>query len=386
MIVGASFASWDLANSEQSNRFMESRVGRVRDSRSPDSLIVTLLVRLLTRRCAIMIKCNSVRIASSVTFALCVLSLFSGEPARADSDLAEFPPPGRLIEVDGHQRHLFCTGNGTPTVILEEGAGGGSLNWTWIQRKVAATTHVCSYDRPGYGWSDPSDTPRDAETVARELDALLRSAGEQGPFIIVGHSLGGAYARMFASQQRDNVAGLVLVDASSPSALTTMSEVGLPPIKKGAFSTFLASNKILFQIAGWIGLVRVTIDIDLNDLPPDAAPAMRAFLLSHERARTAVRELDFVSDTLHQIGPLSGLGPTPVTVISSDRWIDKDPDLAARRAEWNKKQQRNWLAISSNSRFLIVPGSDHLSLLSKKEHAAAVSDAIIQMVRGPRHR
>jgi hypothetical protein len=80
----------------------------------------------------------------------------------------------------------------------------------------------------------------------------------------------------------------------------------------------------------------------------------------------------------------------PVTVIAADRWVDrwvdKDPDVAAKCADWNKKQQRNWLAISANSRFLIVPGSDHLSLLSKKEHAAAVSDAITRMVHSLRLR
>jgi len=333
------------------------------------------------RNAPVMTKCSIIRMGLSLTFALCLPSLVSAGPARADSDLADFPPPGRLIEVDGHQHHLACMGTGTPTVILEEGAGGGSLNWTWIQRKVAATTRVCSYDRPGYGWSNPSDTPRDGDTVGRELDALLRSASEKGPFIVVGHSLGGAYVRMFAAQQRDNVVGLVLVDATNPSALTTMREVGLPPIEKGAVSSFVASSKILWQIADHVGLIRITRDIDLNDFPPDAVPAMQAFLLSPERARTAVRELDFVSDTLRQIGALSGLGSMPVVVISSDRWIDKDPDTAARRAEWNKKQQRNWLAISSNSRFLIVPKSDHLSLLSNKKHAASVSDAIIRMVR-----
>jgi pimeloyl-ACP methyl ester carboxylesterase len=94
----------------------------------------------------------------------------------ADPAMAAFPPPGRLVDVDGRRRHLFCTGTGRPAVILEEGAGGASLNWVWIQPKVATATRVCSYDRPGYGWSDPSDTPRDAETVGRELDALLKSA------------------------------------------------------------------------------------------------------------------------------------------------------------------------------------------------------------------
>jgi len=312
-------------------------------------------------------------------FAFFALAL--SESALADPSMAGFPPPGRLVEVDGYQRHLFCTGRGAPTVILEEGAGGGSLNWSWIQRLVASTTRVCSYDRPGYGWSDPTDTPRDANTVSRELDALLKSSGERGPFIAVGHSLGGPYARMFAAQQRDNVVGLVLVDATNPSVLTTMSEAGLPPIKRGAIASFLASSEVLFQFANQIGLIRVTVDIDPNDSPPDTAPAMRTFLLSLERARTAVRELDSVSDTLHQIGRLSGVGGMPVTVIASDRWIDKDPYVAAARAAWSKRQQRNWLAVSANSRFLIVPESDHLSLLSKRAHAAAVSDAIMQMVQ-----
>jgi pimeloyl-ACP methyl ester carboxylesterase len=327
-----------------------------------------------------MVERGTVRFGLVLTFTLSVLSFFIAEPALAASNMADFPPPGRIVTVDGHERHLFCTGTGRPTVILEEGAGGASPNWVWIQRMVASTTRVCSYDRPGYAWSDPSDTPRDAETVGRELDALLKSAGETGPFVVVGHSLGGAYARMFAAQQRDNVVGLVLVDATSPSAFATMGEVGLPPIRKSAFATFLASNEILFQIADRIGLIRITIDVDLNDFPSDAAPVMRVFLLSRERARTAVRELNSVSDTLHEISALSGVGPMPVTVIAADRWIDKDPDVAVKRAEWNKKQQRNWLAISTSSHFLIVPGSDHLSLLSKKEHATVVSDAIIRMV------
>jgi hypothetical protein len=93
-----------------------------------------------------------------------------------------------------------------------------------------------------------------------------------------------------------------------------------------------------------------------------------------------------VPETLRQIGSLDSVGAIPVVVISSDHWIDKDPDIAATRAEWNKKLQRNWLAISSNSRFLIVQESDHLSLLSNKQHAAAVSDAIIRLIHDLKRR
>jgi pimeloyl-ACP methyl ester carboxylesterase len=315
----------------------------------------------------------------------CVLSLSLGGPARGESGFADLPPPGRLIEVGEYRLHLNCTGAGTPTVILEEGAGGGSLNWTWIQRKVAATTRVCSYDRPGHAWSDSTETPRDTETVSRELDALLKVAGEEGPFIAVGHSLGGPYARMFAARQGRNAIGLVLVDATPPSALTAMAEAGMS-FKVGPVATFIASHKTLFQIADGIGLVQVGHDIDWNDFPPDAVPTMRAYLLNRERARTGVREIGSVPETLRQVGALDGVGSMPVVVISSDRWLDKDPNIAAQRAELNKKLQRTWLAISSNSRFMIVPESDHLSLLSKKKHAAVVSDAIDRMVHSLKRR
>jgi pimeloyl-ACP methyl ester carboxylesterase len=218
----------------------------------------------------------------------CALSLFLGEAARGGSGFAELPPPGRLIEVDGHRLHLNCTGTGTPTVILEEGAGGGSLNWTWIQRKVVATTRVCSYDRPGHAWSDSTETPRDAETVSRELDALLRSAGENGPFIAVGHSLGGPYARMFAARQGRNVIGLVLVDATPPNALTATAEVGMPPPGAGAVASFIASHTAFWQIADGVGLIRSGHDIDWNDFPPDVVPAMQSYLNVCDDGRSAI--------------------------------------------------------------------------------------------------
>jgi pimeloyl-ACP methyl ester carboxylesterase len=104
---------------------------------------------------------------------------------------------------------------------------------------------VCSYDRPGYGWSDPIDAPIDAANVSRQLYALLRAGNENGPYVMVGHSLGGAYARMFAAEHREESAGLVLMDASNPSVLTTSVDVGLPPIRKGSFAALLASSDIL---------------------------------------------------------------------------------------------------------------------------------------------
>lgn len=94
---------------------------------------------------------------------------------------AIYPAPGKIYSVNGHDMHLYCTGEGSPTLVLEAGGGNDSLTWTKVQPELSKITHVCSYDRAGFGWSTPQPPPRDANTIAGELHALLRQAGIQGP-------------------------------------------------------------------------------------------------------------------------------------------------------------------------------------------------------------
>src|SRR5215510_14579488 len=123
--------------------------------------------------------------------------------------------PGRLIEVNGHRLHLDCIGEGSPIVVYESGASGSSLDWEKVQPVVAATTRSCSYDRAGYGWSEPSTAAKaTSRDIAQELRELLRKAGEDAPFVVVGHSLGGFHVQMFAHLYPDDVLGVVLVDSS----------------------------------------------------------------------------------------------------------------------------------------------------------------------------
>src|SRR5919109_2646978 len=111
----------------------------------------------------------------------------------------EFPHPGRLVDVGGHQLHLYCTGEGTPTVVLEAPAAGLSAAWGWIQPRVAETTRVCSYDRAGLGWSEAGDAPFDPADVPVQLRALLDAAGERAPYVMVGQELGAALATLYAA-------------------------------------------------------------------------------------------------------------------------------------------------------------------------------------------
>ena len=127
---------------------------------------------------------------------------------------------GARVDVDGHSLYLDCRGQGSPTIVLEAGSGADSATWSAVIGPMAETTRTCTYDRAGRGRSDPTGrrTLRDA---AAELRALLAVAGERPPFVLVGHSLGGAFMRVFGAVDRDEVAGLVLVDTFDPDSRTT---------------------------------------------------------------------------------------------------------------------------------------------------------------------
>ena len=127
-----------------------------------------------------------------------------------------FPPPGRLVDVGGYRLHLNCSGSGAPPVIFDAALGGSSISWSLVQPAISKLSHTCSYDRAGFGWSDPGPMPRTAGRIADELRVLLDRADIRPPFVLVGHSFGGLVMRIFAARYRLDVAGLVLVDPAHP--------------------------------------------------------------------------------------------------------------------------------------------------------------------------
>lgn len=134
--------------------------------------------------------------------------------SRAERD---FPPPGRLVEIDGRFSHIHCTGDGVPTIVLESGLDDrGSWSWATVQEELSRISRVCAYDRAGMLWSEPRAGPRDAERIADELHALLGAASETPPYVMVGHSFGGLYVRVFDDRYPGETTGFVFVDASHP--------------------------------------------------------------------------------------------------------------------------------------------------------------------------
>lgn len=133
-------------------------------------------------------------------------------PSVAPSGEAE----GRLIDIGGRGLYLECMGTGSPTVILEAGMTGDHRTWEQVQPALAASTRVCAYDRANIAPSDPAPTPRTAGDAVEDLHGLLDTADIEGPYVLVGFSIGGLISQLYAATYPDEIAGLVLVESSHP--------------------------------------------------------------------------------------------------------------------------------------------------------------------------
>ena len=161
---------------------------------------------------------HRVPIGPVLAAALLVFSIAVGRPATAQISRQRLAPPGRLIELGGYRMHLWCTGparSNQPTVVLSIGGGGFAVDWSLVQRPLSDSNRVCSYDRPGFGWSDPGPYPRTLLQEAHELYGALQKGGERPPYVLVGQSLGAFVVRQFALDHRQDVAGMVLVEPAN---------------------------------------------------------------------------------------------------------------------------------------------------------------------------
>jgi pimeloyl-ACP methyl ester carboxylesterase len=199
----------------------------------------------------------------------------------------QFPHPGQLIDVGGHQLHLHCTGDGLPTVVLEAPAVGMSAAWALVQPAVAETTRTCSYDRAGLGWSETGGRPFDPASVPDELHALLERARERAPYVVAGQELGAAFATMYAARFAPEVRALVLVHAPA----------------RGASDGPPQTIRQLVHAAPWLartGILRATRLLSKNaaGLPEPSAGALRAFLNRPDHLTRAALELARWEETI----------------------------------------------------------------------------------------
>ena len=296
----------------------------------------------------------------------------SYEAIAAGGDAKAYPPPGRLVDVGGYRLHIQCVGTGSPAVVLDAGLGGMSLDWNLVQTEMGQTTQVCAYDRAGMGWSDPGPQPRTPSQIARELHTLLANEGITGPYVLVGHSVGGKNVRMFALQYPDQVAGMVLVDARSEYVDAPNSHVGAEGIEQ-----VTGSEWGIYGALRRVGLVRL-IGASQSG-PPTLSPLTRteiALLSTGQRAldASAAESLAMTADNA-QLQAAPSLGDRPLIVLAADESMETIP-------RWPEAQHQQ-AAMSTNGRLVVVEASGHHIQL---DHPAVVIDAVREVVTQARGR
>lgn len=291
------------------------------------------------------------------------------ESAAEAADARAYPPPGRMIDIGGYRLHLNCAGTGEPTVVIDAGWGGWSADWSiGVQPEASKTTRVCTYDRAGMGWSEPGPLPRTVEHFARELHTLLERADVAGPYVLVGHSMGGLTMRVFAHAYPADAAGVVLVESMSPSQ--AKPAVPAPPPLPSAPPSTLS----ILTLPARVGLLRLLAGspTTASGVTPELAGAYAAFSVTPRSVQTALDEGRGLPESMVQAGAVKSLGSVPLIVLS--RGLVQDG--AAQDAAW-QRWQTDLLRLSSNSRQLKADHSGHD--IERDQPEAAVA-AIVRMV------
>jgi pimeloyl-ACP methyl ester carboxylesterase len=325
------------------------------------------------------LKSKAFRIISISILVLLILVLgtaITGVIAR--SSLAKrYPAPGQLVEMGGYTMHINCMGQGSPTVILEAGKGDFSLTWAYVQPEIAETTHVCSYDRAGYGWSEPSPYSRTASAEVEELHRLLVNANIQGPYVLVGHSLGGMLVRMYAHEYPDEVVGMVLVDSLHEELPLRLPEI----IDKGN-QIAIRQLRTLTVLSSTGIMTLAPQSIPNFGLPDDAYVQYQAIMATTGFFGTSGAETAAERDSVtgaHAL-QMTSFGDMPLIVLSRGRW---EPFTFFSDAEnqqyWDGWQatQSELVSLSSEGKQVIAEQSGHFIQLDQPD---LVIDAIQEVV------
>jgi pimeloyl-ACP methyl ester carboxylesterase len=296
------------------------------------------------------------------------LSGFVYEKIMASGDAERYPPIGQMVNVNGHRLHIYCEGEGSPTVILEGGAGVAALSWVLTQPLIADHTRVCAYDRAGLGWSELGNPPYTPESTAKDLHTLLSNAGIEPPYVLVGHSVGGKHIRMFTELYPNEVVGLVFDDARHESAdpIRTQEEF---EADSAAYESGLGFYRVLRDL----GVVRLfaiplshSMSPSMNYLPDDVVYQLALFEVAEKTLQSKIGTHDiFSNDRLSAARPL---GDLPVVVLTSTQGLEMQEG-------WDVVQQ-NLVGLSTNSQQITVESSHDIHI----DQPEQVADAVLSVI------
>ena len=255
------------------------------------------------------------------------------------------PAFGRLVAVRGHKLHFFYKASVGPTVVIEQGAGEPSRLWWPVQDKIAEFAGVCTYDRAGYGWSEPVAAGRTITERADELHSLLASAGIPGPYILVAHSYGGFIVRCFARKYPDQTAGLVLVDTPEEFAFFR------PEVLK-FYSRLGFINKAV-ELVTRFGVLRLLSQL----FPLDHVGFSFVRPAEYSAAGDDLDSLQLVKMPIGDFGGVGSLGDLPLAVITHGQPFPGPFSILEKG--WSNGQKR-LAALSTNSLLIRANESNHM--------------------------
>jgi pimeloyl-ACP methyl ester carboxylesterase len=273
------------------------------------------------------------------------------------------PASGRTYLVDGHHLYLNCVGTGSPTVVLFNGLGERTPSWALVQGGLSASTRTCVYDRAGEGWSGAGAGPQDGHQLAADLHGLLQAAHVPPPYVLAGHSVGGTYALVYAARYPEQVAGVALIDSSTPYMFELL------PDYSSFYSMWRRGSAVLPTLAR-TGLGQLTLATGFDGLPPQARDSARDFASSPRELRGNRNDFLMLRTVFDQAKQLKSLDGKPLAVLTAGEGGQRG---------WTNAQ--NKLAeLSTNSVHRTAAGATHEALLGDPRFAALTAQIIRHVV------
>jgi pimeloyl-ACP methyl ester carboxylesterase len=314
-----------------------------------------------------------------------VLAQSEPPPGMAeDQRLLPYVEPGQLVDIGGRRINLHCAGSGAPTVVLMAGISSWSPVWYKTQPAIAQKTRVCAFDRAGYGFSDPAPRPQILSDTVNDLHAVLKAA--PGPYVLVGHSLGGVEARLYAQRWPQDVAGMILVDTSPAGEL--LIEANQPGLADDEEIDEWVSEELHCALLAAHGPLEPSSP-EYKDcskaLPSDTPAAFRKAWPQFFTAAYAAAKVSLISSLYtHRYDSVDHrpLGAMPLVVLSAEYSFSIDTPAGMRFWQAYKKA---WYArhealahLSSRGVYRLIEGSGHAIQLDEPQ---AVIDAVDEVLR-----
>lgn len=329
-----------------------------------------------------------------LTFVVLVLVGAVYQAAGLQQDQRDFPPPGMMVDIGGHRLHAQVQGSGSPTVVFDAGLGMTVLDWSLVAPEIAKRTQVVTYDRSGLGWSESGKVPRTARQAAVELHTLLtrlKDSGVEGPYVLVGHSLGGHHVRMFYHLYPEEVAGMVLVDASHEDQWDSLVErtewtERWEQIQYTAYQGLACVGA--FRLAG----ERLGGEVAREHREALSGPNQEAFSALYATPkvfRTIAAEFAGVRDSSQEVRSTRvSLGDRPLGVVTAG----KMPDAALLPSGMSAEQYRaTWIglqkdlaSLSTRGEHIVAKQSGHFVQLNEPDVVIRAIDRVVGLCRQDR--